>query len=319
MRHVARMMFTFSSIFCLYASELVPVVPDKYWSPDIEHVLCRRSITAKNNFSATPTTGVLLATNRRSRSRLISSWGDKTYLLQHFLYLLLPQSVSAAWPGKLHQPLVGFHVINAYSIRDCPRANPAHSTGVEVTVWKCTLLWQVVLNLTYKCLLSQWVKLHDDAFMTDACDSRMNLGIFYGEKVECHWLNQSPNHNRTSFCLNIYSAALAEHFQERCKPTETLNPYTLDLPTSTNSRHESPGLGSVLLQHAPFLRMYADYVRNFEQAMELVRTWTERSSAFRSIIQDIQVQDSLSRVQINTVQLKVWRFEQDLLYVLSHF
>lgn len=112
---------------------------------------------------------------------------------------------------------------------------------------------------------------------------------------------------------------LAEHFQARCKQTETLNPYTLDPPTSTNSRHESPGLGSVLLQHAPFLRMYADYVRNFEQAMELVRTWTERSSAFRSIIQDIQVQDSLSRVQINTVQLKVWRFEQDLLYVLSYF
>ncbi|XP_041834110.1 FYVE, RhoGEF and PH domain-containing protein 4-like isoform X2 [Melanotaenia boesemani] len=54
---------------------------------------------------------------------------------------------------------------------------------------------------------------------------------------------------------------------------------------------ESPGLGKALLQHAPFLRMYADYVRNFEQAMELVRTWTERSSAFRNIIQEIQSQD----------------------------
>ncbi|KAM4570283.1 FYVE, RhoGEF and PH domain-containing protein 4-like isoform 2-T2 [Odontesthes bonariensis] len=50
----------------------------------------------------------------------------------------------------------------------------------------------------------------------------------------------------------------------------------------------SPGLGEALLKHAPFLRMYADYVRNFDQAMELLRTWTERSSAFRSIIQDIQ-------------------------------
>uniref|UniRef100_A0A673BJ10 FYVE, RhoGEF and PH domain containing 4b n=1 Tax=Sphaeramia orbicularis TaxID=375764 RepID=A0A673BJ10_9TELE len=53
----------------------------------------------------------------------------------------------------------------------------------------------------------------------------------------------------------------------------------------------SPGLGKVWLQHAPFLRMYADYVRNFDQAMELVRTWTERSSAFRNIIQDIQNQE----------------------------
>lgn len=36
--------------------------------------------------------------------------------------------------------------------------------------------------------------------------------------------------------------------------------------------------------------MYADYVRNFDQAVELVRIWNERSSAFRNITQDIQVQ-----------------------------
>uniref|UniRef100_A0A3Q2C821 FYVE, RhoGEF and PH domain containing 4b n=1 Tax=Cyprinodon variegatus TaxID=28743 RepID=A0A3Q2C821_CYPVA len=52
-----------------------------------------------------------------------------------------------------------------------------------------------------------------------------------------------------------------------------------------------PGLGKALLQHAPFLRMYADYIRNFDRAIELVRTWTERSSAFRNIIHDIQSQE----------------------------
>uniref|UniRef100_A0A3Q3KNT4 FYVE, RhoGEF and PH domain-containing protein 4-like n=1 Tax=Mastacembelus armatus TaxID=205130 RepID=A0A3Q3KNT4_9TELE len=52
----------------------------------------------------------------------------------------------------------------------------------------------------------------------------------------------------------------------------------------------NPGLGKVLLQHAPFMRMYADYVRNFDQAVALVRTWTDRSSLFRNIIQDIQSQ-----------------------------
>lgn len=74
--------------------------------------------------------------------------------------------------------------------------------------------------------------------------------------------------------------------------------YTLDLPTYIKSRYENPGLGNVLLQNAPFLRMYADYVRNFDQAMELLRTWTERSSAFGNIIHDIQVR--LSRVHIRT-------------------
>ncbi|XP_067437956.1 FYVE, RhoGEF and PH domain-containing protein 4-like isoform X1 [Thunnus thynnus] len=64
-----------------------------------------------------------------------------------------------------------------------------------------------------------------------------------------------------------------------------------DLENCISHWCESPGLGNVLLPHAPFLRMYADYVRNFDQAMELVRTWTERSSAFRNIIQDIESQE----------------------------
>jgi len=43
--------------------------------------------------------------------------------------------------------------------------------------------------------------------------------------------------------------------------------------------------------------MYADYVRNFDQAMELVRTWTERSAAFRNIVQDIQVGNTQTSFQ----------------------
>ncbi|KAK5876800.1 hypothetical protein CesoFtcFv8_026116 [Champsocephalus esox] len=64
-----------------------------------------------------------------------------------------------------------------------------------------------------------------------------------------------------------------------------------DLESCIRHWCESPGLGTVLLKHAPFLRMYANYVRNFDQAMELVRTWTERSSAFRNIVQEIQSQE----------------------------
>ncbi|XP_043964659.1 FYVE, RhoGEF and PH domain-containing protein 4-like isoform X1 [Gambusia affinis] len=64
-----------------------------------------------------------------------------------------------------------------------------------------------------------------------------------------------------------------------------------DLENCIMHWHESPGLGKALLQHAPFLRMYADYIRNFDRAIALVRTWTERSSAFRNIIHDIQSQE----------------------------
>ncbi|XP_062238320.1 FYVE, RhoGEF and PH domain-containing protein 4-like [Platichthys flesus] len=86
-----------------------------------------------------------------------------------------------------------------------------------------------------------------------------------------------------------------------------------DLETCITHWGRRPGLGHVMLQHAPFLRMYADYVRNFDQAMELVRTWTERSTAFRSIIQDIQSQEACGNLTLQHHMLepvqRVPRFE----------
>ncbi|XP_019371006.1 PREDICTED: FYVE, RhoGEF and PH domain-containing protein 4 isoform X1 [Gavialis gangeticus] len=52
----------------------------------------------------------------------------------------------------------------------------------------------------------------------------------------------------------------------------------------------TPRIGDILQKLAPFLKMYGEYVKNFDNAMELVKTWTERSPLFKSIIQDIQKQ-----------------------------
>ncbi|XP_078065759.1 FYVE, RhoGEF and PH domain-containing protein 3-like isoform X2 [Mustelus asterias] len=54
---------------------------------------------------------------------------------------------------------------------------------------------------------------------------------------------------------------------------------------------ENPRLGDILQKLAPFLKMYGEYVKNFDRAMDLVNSWTQRSSQFKSIIQDIQKQD----------------------------
>ena len=51
----------------------------------------------------------------------------------------------------------------------------------------------------------------------------------------------------------------------------------------------TPRIGDILQKLAPFLKMYGEYVKNFDNAMELVKTWTERSPQFKFIIQDIQV------------------------------
>ncbi|KAG5838894.1 hypothetical protein ANANG_G00228520 [Anguilla anguilla] len=54
----------------------------------------------------------------------------------------------------------------------------------------------------------------------------------------------------------------------------------------------NPRIGDILQKLAPFLKMYGEYVKNFDRAMELVNTWMERSSQFKAIIHSIQVSSS---------------------------
>uniref|UniRef100_A0A8B9KKC2 FYVE, RhoGEF and PH domain containing 4b n=1 Tax=Astyanax mexicanus TaxID=7994 RepID=A0A8B9KKC2_ASTMX len=64
-----------------------------------------------------------------------------------------------------------------------------------------------------------------------------------------------------------------------------------DLETRMSQWERSPWIGDILQQHAPFLRMYAEYVKNFDKAMELLKQWTERSAQFSAVIQEIQRQE----------------------------
>ncbi|TRY64570.1 hypothetical protein DNTS_033869 [Danionella cerebrum] len=76
---------------------------------------------------------------------------------------------------------------------------------------------------------------------------------------------------------------------------------------------ETPRIGDVMAQLAPFLRMYAEYVKNFDSGMDLLKQWTERSPQFNAIIQDIQSQEvcgnlSLQHHMLEPVQ-RVPRYE----------
>nr|XP_020659482.1 FYVE, RhoGEF and PH domain-containing protein 3 isoform X3 [Pogona vitticeps] len=53
----------------------------------------------------------------------------------------------------------------------------------------------------------------------------------------------------------------------------------------------NPRLGDILQKLAPFLKMYGEYVKNFDRAMDLVNTWMQRSSPFKDIIQNVQKQE----------------------------
>uniref|UniRef100_UPI0037E9C848 FYVE, RhoGEF and PH domain-containing protein 4a n=1 Tax=Semicossyphus pulcher TaxID=241346 RepID=UPI0037E9C848 len=53
----------------------------------------------------------------------------------------------------------------------------------------------------------------------------------------------------------------------------------------------TPRIGDILQKLTPFLKMYAEYVKNFDKAMELLKQWTDRSPQFKAIIQEIQSTD----------------------------
>lgn len=54
-------------------------------------------------------------------------------------------------------------------------------------------------------------------------------------------------------------------------------------------RDTNPRLGDILQKLAPFLKMYGEYVKNFDRAMELVSAWTQRSPVFKDVVHSIQV------------------------------
>lgn len=67
--------------------------------------------------------------------------------------------------------------------------------------------------------------------------------------------------------------------------------FHLDDELSLNQlfRSTNPRIGDILQKLAPFLKMYGEYVKNFDKAMDMVNTWTQRSPIFKEVIQTIQV------------------------------
>ncbi|XP_032718224.1 FYVE, RhoGEF and PH domain-containing protein 2 isoform X2 [Lontra canadensis] len=50
----------------------------------------------------------------------------------------------------------------------------------------------------------------------------------------------------------------------------------------------TPRIGDVIQKLAPFLKMYSEYVKNFERAAELLASWTDKSAPFQEVITRIQ-------------------------------
>lgn len=65
-------------------------------------------------------------------------------------------------------------------------------------------------------------------------------------------------------------------------------------------RETTPRIGDILQKLAPFLKMYGEYVKGFDNAVELVKNMTERVPQFKSVTEEIQVRGHfLSWSQLN--------------------
>ncbi|KAM3609265.1 uncharacterized protein V6R79_012024 [Siganus canaliculatus] len=64
-----------------------------------------------------------------------------------------------------------------------------------------------------------------------------------------------------------------------------------DLEKRMGEWASTPRIGDILQKLTPFLKMYAEYVKNFDKAMELLKQWTDRSPQFKAIIVEIQSQE----------------------------
>lgn len=52
---------------------------------------------------------------------------------------------------------------------------------------------------------------------------------------------------------------------------------------------EGERVGETMKAFAPFLKMYVEYVNNFDSAINLIQQWTDKSKQFADLLLDIQV------------------------------
>ncbi|XP_051917613.1 FYVE, RhoGEF and PH domain-containing protein 4a isoform X2 [Hippocampus zosterae] len=71
-----------------------------------------------------------------------------------------------------------------------------------------------------------------------------------------------------------------------------------DLEKRMGEWESMPRIGDILQKLTPFLKMYAEYVKNFDKAMELLKQWSDRSPQFKSIIQEIQSQEACGNLTL---------------------
>ncbi|KAJ6655346.1 hypothetical protein lerEdw1_005538, partial [Lerista edwardsae] len=108
--------------------------------------------------------------------------------------------------------------------------------------------------------------------------------LYLLDQVFCARLLEEAR-SRNSFPVDVVMGIFANICSIYCFHQQFLLP---ELEKRMEEWDQHPCIGDILQKLAPFLKMYGEYVKNFDRAMELVSTWMERSAQFKGIIHEVQ-------------------------------
>lgn len=63
--------------------------------------------------------------------------------------------------------------------------------------------------------------------------------------------------------------------------------------------HENPRIGDIMKNFAPFLKMYTEYVKNFDYAMNLINTLQQKVPRFAGIVNEIHKLDECAKLSLS--------------------
>ncbi|XP_024621639.1 FYVE, RhoGEF and PH domain-containing protein 2 isoform X11 [Neophocaena asiaeorientalis asiaeorientalis] len=92
-----------------------------------------------------------------------------------------------------------------------------------------------------------------------------------------------PLHSGETWCVTVSTVLTPASERMKC-----LVGVLLYRPPLGGERTTTPRIGDVIQKLAPFLKMYSEYVKNFERAAELLATWSDKSPPFQEVITRIQ-------------------------------
>ncbi|XP_078064240.1 LOW QUALITY PROTEIN: FYVE, RhoGEF and PH domain-containing protein 1-like, partial [Mustelus asterias] len=111
--------------------------------------------------------------------------------------------------------------------------------------------------------------------------------LYLLDKVFCARLMEEA-HSKNSFPVDVVLSIFSNICSIYCFHQQFLLP---ELERRMLEWESNPRLGDILQKLAPFLKMYGEYVKNFDRAMELVNIWLQKSTHFKAIVQDVQKEE----------------------------